>query len=1291
MSKLLIGSTRSNRTNTLSSYLLKQQNLIKSTSLFNNNINNVSLVSKGLSSTTTTTTTDIITNKLHLFNNKNNDYFKSFYSTSKTVTAPAAAAKPSTNIEDIYQKKTPREHVLLRPDSYIGTIEKVEDDMWVLANSIFNKKKKEILSNEEQSLINRKHHQYIHPIKATYTPGLLKIYDEILVNAADNKQRDNTMSFIKVNIDPSTQTISIMNDGKGIPVVMHKTEQCYVVEMVMGNLMSGSNFNDTELKVVGGRNGFGAKLTNIFSKEFTVETIDTLSGKKYFQRWRDNMEIREEPIIKKIQFEESDFTKITFKPDLERFKVKSLWDDDILLLMERRLYDIAACNPELKVYLNDQQIHHNFNSYVKLYEHHLTTGSNKNKDETIQHKKTKEELKEETFVFGDVGNGRWKIGMGLSETGQFTQVSFVNSINTLKGGSHVNNIADQIVKYVAEKLKRKHSDLEIRPMNIRNHLALFVNCLIDNPSFDSQTKETLTTKSSLFGSVPEIPDSLLAQFVKTSNIIEKVAGWAMMKQKADLIHSTSTRTSKTTLIKSIHKLDDANWAGGARSRDCTLIITEGDSAKSLAVAGLSVVGRNSYGVFPLRGKLLNVRDQNPKTLMANEEINNLIAILGLQHKKSYDSDESLNELRYGKILIMTDQDHDGSHIKGLLINFIHYFWPSLLKQGFIQEFVTPIIKATPHGSKKESAKKSFFTIADYLKWREADPMVIKNYSIKYYKGLGTSTSAEAKEYFSNLDNHVIDFKWADKTDELLSMAFSKDSAEGRQKWIKESDLSQTIDHSIKEITYPEFINKELVHFSWAANIRSIPSIVDGLKPGQRKILYACFKRKLTSEIKVAQLSGYVAEHTAYHHGEASLNATIVKMAQNYVGSNNIPLLYAGGQFGTRLQGGSDCASPRYIFTKLESVVRHLYNELDDPILNYLEEEGENIQPDFYIPIIPMVLVNGSEGIGVGMATSIPLLSPIDIIDHIIDRINNKPSLTHLIPWYRSFKGTIVKQTNNSFKTSGVIRLDEKNIVIEELPIGKWSTDYKEVLNELMDNDVIRSFQESNTENSVSFTVLLNPLQYEEMEDLTENELIKLFKLTSVIHPNLTLFDQHGRIQKYDSFDHIIDEFFKIRLEYYHKRRDYLLNHLSSQIKRLTTTKEFLEIISSGKIMIGGKTKSQLIEELQEKFNFGPHTAETYQYLFSLSILDITKEKIDNLDSQISKKNSEYKAINNSNAEELWKTDLQNLRDLLLKDKTYLRRSVKVTGTLEETPKKKKRNISNSKSKSTSTTKKKSAK
>ncbi|KAN0032195.1 hypothetical protein ACTFIV_006072 [Dictyostelium citrinum] len=1189
-------------------------------------------------------------------NNNNNKFFSTkLNKNEKTSTTTTTTRK----IEDIYQKKTPTEHVLLRPDSYIGTIEKIEDDMWVLSNSMFNKSKKTIElnnnDNEKKQDSKSKPLNYIHPIKATYIPGLLKIYDEILVNAADNKKRDSKMSFIKVEINPNENSISIMNDGKGIPVVMHQTENCYVVEMVMGNLMSGSNFNDSELKVVGGRNGFGAKLTNIFSKEFTVETIDRSSGKKYFQRWSNNMGDRSEPIITPICEQDNDYTKITFKPDLEKFKIKSLWDDNILQLMERRLYDIAGCNPELNVTLNGKRLNYNFETYVKLYEHHLNNSTKREDNE--------EQYREESFEFGEI-SPRWKIGIGLSETGQFTQVSFVNSINTVKGGTHVNFLADQIVRYVGEKLKKKHSDLEIRPMNIKHHLALFVNCLVDNPSFDSQSKETLTTKPMLFGSTPEIPESLLAQFVKNSKIIERVAGWALMKQKADLIHSTSSRQSKTTLIKSISKLDDANWAGGLKSKECTLIITEGDSAKSLALAGLSVVGRNAYGVFPLRGKLLNVRDVNPKQLLSNEEINNLTTILGLSHKSTYDTDESMEDLRYGKIMIMADQDHDGSHIKGLVINFIHYFWPTLLKRGFVEEFVTPIIKAT----KSSTQKKSFFTIKDYEKWRGSITSdQLKQYTIKYYKGLGTSTSAEAKEYFSNLDKHVIKFIWNDEADDLIKMAFAKDSSALRQRWIKESDMSQGIDHSIKEISYPDFINKELIHFSWAANLRSIPSLADGLKPGQRKILFASFKRRLTNEIKVSQLSGYVAEQTSYHHGEQSLNSTIVKMAHNFVGSNNLPLLTPSGQFGTRLQGGSDSASARYIFTRLEPVARYLFNELDDPLLNYLEEEGESIQPDYYVPIIPMLLVNGSEGIGVGMATSIPLFSPIDIIEQLMLRLNNQMALKKIIPWYRGFKGTI-SPDKQAYKTNGVIKLVGRNLEITELPIGKWTADYKEILNDLIDKDIIKSFQESNTENSVHFTILLNNNQLEQMEDLTENELIKLFKLSSSIHFNLTCFDENSKIQKLETVDEIIDQFYKIRLQFYEKRRDYLLKSLDNQIKRLTTTIQFLEVIASGKLKIQGRSKQDLIKELESGEivgfeNFGTHPPEVYQHLFSLSILDITKERIDNLTNQLTKRKAEHQSISSSDSKSLWKSDLQQLKEYLEKsDKEFQKKPLKLSSS-----------------------------
>ncbi|CAJ1400545.1 unnamed protein product [Effrenium voratum] len=359
----------------------------------------------------------------------------------------------------------------------------------------------------------------------------------------------------------------------------------------------------------------------------------------------------------------------------------------------------------------------------------------------------------------------------------------------------------------------------------------------------------------------------------------------------------------------VPKLEDANLAGTKEGHSCTLILTEGDSAKALAVAGLSVVGRDRFGVFPLRGKLRNVRELSVKQMLENKEIDQVLKILALDANKEY---RDAKGLRYGSIMIMTDQDHDGSHIKGLIINFIQHWFPSLLRMpGFLKEFVTPIVKVS-----KGDQSKTFFTLPEYEAWKEANNNG-QGWKVKYYKGLGTSTSAEAREYFADIDDHEIRFTYSgNRDDDLIDMAFAAKRSDERKTWISQVEDGTFVDHSQPTLSYTDFIEKELSLFAKYDVERAVPSMVDGLKPGQRKVLFGCFKKKLSSEIKVAQLSGYVAENSAYHHGEASLQGTIIGMAQTFVGSNNINLLEPRGQFGSRLQGGKDHAASRYIFTCL---------------------------------------------------------------------------------------------------------------------------------------------------------------------------------------------------------------------------------------------------------------------------------------------------------------------------------------------------------------------------------------
>uniref|UniRef100_A0A2M4ABL1 DNA topoisomerase 2 n=2 Tax=Anopheles triannulatus TaxID=58253 RepID=A0A2M4ABL1_9DIPT len=1053
------------------------------------------------------------------------------------------------SIEKIYQKKSQLEHILLRPDTYIGSIEMLKEQMWIYDKEASKMVQKEI----------------------TYVPGLYKIFDEILVNAADNKQRDPKMSTIKVEINQETNTISVWNNGQGIPVVMHKEEKMFVPTMIFGHLLTSSNYNDEEAKVTGGRNGYGAKLCNIFSTKFTVETATKQYKKCFKQTWGDNMSKASEPKIKE-DFNGEDYTKITFSPDLSKFKMEKL-DDDIIGLLSRRAFDVAASTRGVAVYLNGTRVPvKSFKDYVDLFL-----------------KDAKDDVGGQVKMCYESVNERWEVAVAISERG-FQQVSFVNSIATTKGGRHVDYVTDMVVKQLTEVLKKKNKGgVAIKPFQIKNHMWVFVNCLIVNPTFDSQTKENMTLQSKSFGSKCNLSEKFINAVAK-SGIVESVLQWAKFKAQTDLAKTSGSKKSK---IKGIPKLEDANDAGSRNSLNCTLILTEGDSAKTLAVSGLGVVGRDTYGVFPLRGKLLNVREATHKQILENAEINNLIKILGLQYKKKYLTTDDLKTLRYGKVMIMTDQDQDGSHIKGLLINFIHTNWPELLRLPFLEEFITPIVKAT----KKNGTELSFFSLPEFEEWKAETPNA-HTFNIKYYKGLGTSTSKEAKEYFQNMERHRILFRYEDNgDDDAIMMAFSKKAVDQRKDWLtahmeecrhrKQVGLQERYLYTktTKAISYKDFVNLELVLFSNSDNVRSIPCMLDGLKPGQRKVLFTCFKRNDKREVKVAQLAGSVAEMSAYHHGEQSLCSTIINLAQNFVGSNNINLLYPGGQFGTRLTGGKDSASPRYIFTMLSSLTRLIFHPLDDPLLEYQYEDNQRIEPLWYLPIIPMLLVNGAEGIGTGWSTKIPNHNPRDVIANIRRMLNGEEPKV-LNPWYKNFRGLVESVGHQKYLTVGNVGLlDGQKIEISELPIGTWTQTYKEnVLEPLLHGSdkqkaVIADYKEYNTDTTVRFVISFLPGEYAKLY-AEEGGFHRLFKLTSSISTTtMNAFDDKNYLKRYDHANSIFQDFYTIRLEYYGKRREYLLGMLQAEADSMSDKARFIMEKCSGQLTVENKKRKALIEEM----------------------------------------------------------------------------------------------------------------
>lgn len=1112
-----------------------------------------------------------------------------------------------------YQQKTDKQHILDNPDTYIGSIEQIESNNW-----IFNKDNNQIIEKN-----------------ISYIPGLYKLFDEGIVNCRDHVIRMS--QAVKAGIDKSIpvstidvtisedNTISMFNDGNGIDVAMHPEYNIWIPELIFGHLRTSTNYNKDEKKIVGGKNGFGFKLVLIWSTWGCIETIDHVRGLKYYQEFSENLDIIGEPKVTKCKLKP--YTKISFKPDYKRFGLTGL-SDDVKALFEKRVYDIAAVTDKnLKVKINSNIIPvKNFLQYVDLY-----IGKKENSPRVYEQ-----------------ANDRWEYCVALSKSQEFQQVSFVNGIHTQKGGRHVDYILNQITRKLVEFIEKKKK-VKVSPNSIKEQLLLFVRCDIENPAFDSQTKDFMNTPVGKFGSNASISDKF----------VEKIAKMGVMEAACALTEVKETKVakktdgSKTKSLKGIPKLVDANWAGTDKSGQCMLLLCEGDSAKAGIISGLSSTDRNTIGVFPLKGKVMNIRGESIKKINENKEIAEIKKILGLEVGKEYNTQDDVNKkLRYGKILFMTDQDLDGSHIKGLCINLFQCTWPTLSKiPGFIGFMNTPILKA-----KKSNEELKFYNDGEYESWKNNNNQDYKNWKIKYYKGLGTSTGKEFKEYFE--EKKIVGFTHTgEESDNYIDMVFNKKRADHRKDWLGNYDRQLYLDTNTTNINYEDFINRELIHFSKYDCDRSIPNLMDGLKISLRKILYSAFKKNLTAEIKVAQFTGYVSEHSCYHHGEASLNQAIVGLAQNFVGSNNINLLVPSGQFGTRLQGGKDSASERYIFTYLNKITRKIFPSGDDAVLKYLMDDGDLVEPQYYVPIIPMVLVNGSKGIGTGFSTEILCYNPKDIISYLRGKLSGLEIDMDFVPYYEGFKGTINKINDNKFLIKGIYeKLGTDKIRVIELPVGMWTQDFKELIESLQDNvdkdgkksiPLIKDYDDMSKDTTIDFTIVFSKGKLDELEKINLengcNGVHKALKLmTTSSTTNMNLFDANDKLKKYDSVKEIIDDYFITRLEYYDLRKKSIIDMLEKQLVILRNKKKYIESILNDIIDLRKKKKDQIIEML-EKEGFDKIEDDTeFKYLLKMPMDSVSEDNISKLQIEFEKKDSELNEIKNKTTNKMWLDELQEL-------------------------------------------------
>ena len=1129
------------------------------------------------------------------------------------------------NLANKYQQKTDKQHILDNPDTYIGSVEKIDSQQWIL--------------NDDNSKIFERNIEYV--------PGLFKLFDEGIVNARDHSVRmTQAIANGQYNALPVTNieitieedgTIIMLNDGNGIDVAEHPEHKIWIPELIFGHLRTSTNYDKTEKKIVGGKNGFGFKLVLIWSTYGSVETVDHIRCLKYRQEFKNNLDEICRPSITKCKTKP--YTKITFKPDYKRLGIDGL-TPDIISLLRKRVYDIAAVTDKtIKVKYNSNPVPiKNFQQYIDLY---------------IGDKS------EVPRVYEDSNESRWEYAVALTPNNEFTQVSFVNGIHTAKGGKHVEYILGQITRKLCDFIEKKKK-VKVNQNSIKEQLILFIRCDIENPAFDSQTKDFMNTPSSKFGSKCEVSDKF----------IEKVAKMGVMDAALQLTEVKENKAAKKTdgikskSVRGIPKLTDANWAGTEKSKDCVVIFCEGDSAKAGIISGLSSEDRNSIGVYPLKGKLLNVRGETVKKISENNEISEIKKILGLETGKKYESIEDVyKHLRYGKVLFMTDQDLDGSHIKGLGINLFQSEWSSLVEiPGFIGFMNTPILKA-----KKGAVEMNFYNEGEYEEWKDENDT--KGWKIKYYKGLGTSTGKEFREYFEN--KKIVGFTNTEKSDDTIDMVFNKKRADDRKDWLKLYDRSSFIDTSKQMITYEEFIHKELIHFSKYDCDRSIPNLMDGLKISLRKILFSAFKKNLTTEIKVAQFSGYVSEHSGYHHGEASLNAAIVGMAQNFVGSNNINLFMPNGQFGTRLQGGKDSASERYIFTQLNKMTRTLFPANDDNILTYLNDDGLLVEPVYYAPIIPMILVNGSKGIGTGFSTDIMCYNPIQIIQYIKNKLSLEENNLEFIPYYDGFKGQITKISEEKYLIKGLYeKTGNDTIRVTELPVGFWTEDFKELLEKLIEpgqdkegkkiTSVVKDYDDMSKDTNVDFTITFAKGKLEELEqskgDYACNGLEKLLKLyTTNTTTNMHLFDADDKLQKYEKVSDIIDAYYDVRLKLYQTRKNYLIASIEKELILLSNKAKYIKENLDGTIDLRKKKKEQVLEMLESKGYDIIDDDSDYKYLTKMPMDSVTEENVEKLLTEKGNKEQELATIKGTTINKMWNTELDNLLDQYLEYKELRQR------------------------------------
>lgn len=954
-------------------------------------------------------------------------------------------------------------------------------------------------------------------IRPRLCPALVTLCNELVTNALDNAQRDATQTYIAVGYDDGV--ITVRNDGSVIP--LEKTpEGEWMATLAFSKFQTGSNFDDAETgkkdtAYTAGRNGVGSKGCNAFARTFSVTIVS--SGTQFSQVWHDGMKLTDPPKIVKSS-RKTNLTSVAWTPDYAALGHQSPPDamEDVVRALA---HNAALCASDLRVSFNDETIK------IKTPEHVCKSmgGVAPFASDTV--------LLDGRQVMRVCCAAR---ADEMSELPPHLTVGFVNSTPCAEG-SHARYILGKIADVVTAKAQKKQGSAT--PAFVSRNAVVVATLLVQRERFTDQRKTCLDAPLKDWGWKWDVGASFVSA-VERSALVERAIRAAKEKEDKD-----ATRLSKVTRHPAhIPKYDPALKLHTGRA---VLLVTEGDSAKNFATAGISVVGRRDFGVYPIRGKFFNVRGERSKAILENKEASELLKILGIQLNHEYDA-ASARALPYAKLMVMADQDVDGSHIAGLLYNLIDVCAGSLLrvKPDFLSRFATSLIRV-----KVDKTEVGFYSQVEYEAWhaervREGKPTG----EAKYFKGLGTSTAQLAKSYFADLRRNTIDFvHTGSECAEALDLAFNKKRADDRKAFLLETSPTSHVDYQKDASTVDDFVRSELLpQYAMASLTRAIPGL-DGFKEALRKVFFGARDLKLTSEISVANAAGKIASRTMYHHRGTAMEDAIIGMAADYAGTANINLLDPMGQFGTRHNHtAASAAYPKIRLAKIHSLV---FPPADDPVLSRVVDEGETVEPVRYAPVIAMPLITGCKGIATGWSTDVPAFHPLDVARGALAFVDEEPSGVEWVPWYRGFHGEVRRESSTVWVARGVATWVGDDVHVTEVP-PFWEVDSLRATwakNELAPGGVVAGDRCTDVDVHLVLKQCVIP---RDVDLVTRLGLEK--KLT---FNNVHLLDDEGKLHKYETPDEVVEAHARARLQVYEKRRDH--NIRVAQVKERTTREQSL--------------------------------------------------------------------------------------------------------------------------------------